>query len=260
METGGNDFMKKEASGKKRKGNRRLLAAVLVLCALVAGLGLFFQVFHIRRVEVEGNLRYTDEEIENLCMVGPLSQNSILMSTFQQYIDLSNEAFLDHVSVEYINRNTILLRVTETRLVGMFVINGYYYYFDQFGEVTEVLTAKDEEEGKYVPEVSGLGASNIGLGHIIEFEKPQALNTVTAIRTMTDRYGTCPDKVEFDADLNITLTYGDITVLIGQDDLLEEKLIRTDAILPSLTDYKGTLHLENFTRDTENIVFDTNES
>lgn len=247
------------SAGKdKRRINRKLLAAVLGLCALVAGLIAFFQVFHIERVEVEGNLRYTDEEIKNLCMYGPLSYNSILMSVFQQYIDLSGEAFLDHVSVEYIDRNTIMLHVTETRLVGMFVINGYYYYFDQFGRVTEVLVEKDEEEGKYVPEVSGLGASGIGLGHVIEFEKPEALNTVTAIRTMTDRYGTCPDKVEFDAALNITLQYGDITALLGPDDLLEEKLIRIDAILPSLSGYKGTLHLETFTRDTENIVFDSN--
>ena len=243
---------------KRTEINKRLLAAVLGLCAFAAALVVFFEVFHIEEVQVEGNITYTDEEIKNLCMVGPLAYNSVLMSVFQSNIDLSNEAFLDHVSVEYIDRNTILLRVTETRLVGMFVINGYYYYFDQYGNVTEVLVEKDKEEGKYVPEVKGLGASNIGLGHVIAFEKPQALNTVTAIRTMTDRYGTCPDVVEFDADLDITLTYGDITVLLGQDDLLEEKLIRVDAILPSLAGMKGTLHLETFTRDTENIVFDTN--
>lgn len=247
-----------ETRRRKFEINKRLLAAVLVLCAFVGGLIAFFQVFYITEVRVEGNQRYTDEEIKNLCMYGPLSRNSILMSTFQNHIDLSGEAFLDHVTVEYIDRNTILLRVTEEKLVGVFVINGYYYYFNQFGEVTEVLVEKDEEEGKFVPEVSGLGASNIGLGHVIEFERPEALNTVSAIRTITDRYGTCPDKVEFDADLDITLTYGDITVLLGQDDLLEEKLIRVDAILPSLTEYKGTLHLETFTRDTENIVFDTN--
>ena len=248
--------MRKQQGGKKI--NKKLLTAVLAIGALAAGLIVFFRAFHIETVEVSGNLRYTDEEIINLCMYGPLSHNSVLMSVFQKNINLSDEAFLDHVSVEYIDRNTIRLRVTETRLVGMFVIDGFYYYFDQYGEVTEVLAAKDEEEGKYVPQVKGLGASNIGLGHVIVFEQPSALNTISAIRTITDRYGVCPDTVEFDADLNITLKYGNITALLGPDDLLEEKMIRVIAILPSLEGYTGTLHLENFTMDTENIVFDSN--
>lgn len=242
----------------RRKVNTRFLAAVIAIGVLAAGLAAFFQFFHIETVEVSGNYRYTDEEIKNLCMYGPLSHNSVLMSVFQKNIDLSNEAFLDHVTVEYIDRNTIRLRVTETRLVGMFVIDGYYYYFNQYGDVTEVLVQKDEEEGKFVPQIKGLGASNIGLGHTIEFEKPEALNTISAIRAITDRYEVCPDTVEFDADLNITLRYGNITALLGQDDLLEEKMIRVIAILPALEDYSGTLHLENFTMDTENIVFDSN--
>ena len=55
----------------------------------------------------------------------------------------------------------------------------------------------------------------------------------------------------------MSLHYGDITVNLGQDQLLEEKMARTAAILPGLEGYKGTLHLETFTTDTENIVFDT---
>ena len=247
------------AERRKRRKGSPLLVIVLILGLVAAAVVVFFRAFLIEDVRVEGNLRYTEDEIKSLCMVGPLAQNSILMSVFQKQIDLSDRAFLDHVSVEYIDRHSILLRVKETNLVGMFEIRGYYYYFDQYGKVTEVLTEPDEEEGKYVPKIIGLGASNIGLEHVIVFEEPQALNTITAIRNVIARYEICPDIVEFDADMNITLHYGDITALLGPDVLLEEKMIRVGGILPHLEGYKGVLHLENFTRDTENIVFDSEE-
>ena len=72
------------------------------------------------------------------------------------------------------------------------------------------------------------------------------------------QYDICPDSVEFDANLNITLHYGSVDVLIGEDDLLEEKMARVAAILPSLEGKSGTLHLESYSSDTENIVFDMN--
>lgn len=241
---------------KKMKPVTRVLIAVLCVGVLAAGLVAFFWFFSLENVEVEGNVRYSDEEILDFCMGTPLSENTILFSVFARTINLGNIAFLDHATVEYIDPHTVKLIVSEKRLIGVFEIRGYYYYFDQDGRVTEVLTSPDEKEGELVPIVRGLGATNIGLEHIIEFEAPQALNTVSALQAMIDKYGICPDYVDFDADLNITLYYGEVAIQLGQDVLLEEKMARAAAILPNLAEYAGTLHLETFSQDTENIVFD----
>lgn len=245
-----------EEPKKKNRAVTRVLIGVLCVGVLAAGLVAFFWFFSLENVEVEGNVRYTDEEILGFCMESPLAGNTVLFSTLSRTINLGNIAFLDHVTVEYVDPHSVKLIVSEMRLVGVFEIGGYYYYFNQDGRVTEVLTAPDPKEGELVPVIKGLGASNIGLEHVIEFESPKALNTVSALQAMIDKYAVCPDYVDFDADLNITLYYGEVKIQLGQDVLLEEKMARAAAILPNLAEYAGTLHLETFSQDTENIVFD----
>ena len=231
--------------------------AVIAAGVIVAGLIAFFVLFSVETVLVEGNVIYTEDEIKKLCLDSPLAGNSVLFPTCERRIDLSTHDFLDHVTVEYVDMHTIRLNVVEKQLVGVFCIGGLYYYFDQSGTVTEVLPMLDESQKKYVPLIYGLTASNIGLGYVIDFESDSVLSTIIAIRNMVGKYDICPDDVYFDYTLNIFLHYGDITVNLGQDQLLEEKMARTAAILPGLEGYKGTLHLETFTTDTENIVFDT---
>ncbi len=247
-----------ETERKRSKFGFGLKLTAIILALIIVGLVVFFKLFYVENVIIEGNERYSDEQISELCLNTPLASNSVLFSTLSHTIDLSNIAFLDHVTVDYVDRSTIRLTVVETQLVGHFEVNGYYYYFDQRGRVTEVLTSPDDKEGKHVPLIIGVGASNIGLEHVIEFEKDGVLNTITAIHHMILQYDICPDSVEFDANLNITLHYGSVDVLIGEDDLLEEKMARVAAILPSLEGKSGTLHLESYSSDTENIVFDMN--
>lgn len=243
---------------EKKRRSIGLKAAVGLICLGVAAAGLlfFFRTFQVKEVIVSGNVRYTDEEMKKLCVYGPLSGNTILITRFQKYIDLRDVAFLDHADIIYVDRNTIRVEVTETPLAGALEINGYYYYFDKNGKVTEVLSAPDEIISERVPFIYGINASNIGLEHVIEFEKPEVLNTIVAIKNAIDKYSICPESVSFDEELNITLKYKNITVLIGQDKLLEEKLSRTSAIMPGLEGKSGTLHLETYNQDTENIVFE----
>ncbi len=245
-------------SEDKKKRSIGVKAAVGLICLGVAAAGLFFffSTFQLKQILVSGSTRYTDEEIKDLCIYGPLSYNTFLLTRFQKQVDLRDVAFLDHADIIYVDRNTVNIEVTETPLAGVFEINGYYYYFDRTGRVTEVLSSPDEIIAERVPYIYGLGASNIGLEHVIEFEYPEALNTIVAIKNAIDRYAICPDSVSFDEERNITLQYDQITVLLGQDKLLEEKISRASAIMPGLEGRTGTLHLETFSQDTENIVFE----
>lgn len=48
---------------------------------------------------------------------------------------------------------------------------------------------------------------------------------------------------------SISLIYGDVTVQLGKDENLEEKMNRVLAILPNLTGKKGILHMESVSSD-----------
>ena len=65
-----------------------------------------------------------------------------------------------------------------------------------------------------------------------------------------------PDRVEFSENLSMTLSYDQVRIGLGDDSLLEEKMTRVTAILPKLSGLSGILHLEDFTEDTQNIIFD----
>ena len=52
------------------------------------------------------------------------------------------------------------------------------------------------------------------------------------------------------------MSYGEITVLIGQAQNLNEKVVRLSHIMPKLDGQKGTLHLESWTENTTDIAFE----
>ena len=53
--------------------------------------------------------------------------------------------------------------------------------------------------------------------------------------------------------------YGNVSVIIGDTTKLTRKIERLKAIMPSLEEQSGTLHLESWTEETTNIVFDKSE-
>lgn len=69
------------------------------------------------------------------------------------------------------------------------------------------------------------------------------------------KLGDIPDRIVFDAK-NISLYYGQVEVMLGEDYLLEEKMNRASAILPQLDGMEGILHLEDYEKGTENIIFE----
>jgi cell division protein FtsQ len=68
-----------------------------------------------------------------------------------------------------------------------------------------------------------------------------------------------PDAIIYGRDDSPIIVYGSIWVQLGSDDLLTRKVERIAKILPSLDGESGVLHLENWTEDTTNIVFDRDE-
>jgi cell division protein FtsQ len=51
-----------------------------------------------------------------------------------------------------------------------------------------------------------------------------------------------------------------ITIQVGTADNLAQKILRLQYILPQLEGKKGTLHLENWTSETTDIIFDPKKS
>ena len=69
----------------------------------------------------------------------------------------------------------------------------------------------------------------IEVSHVIEGEKlpikgSSVLTTAVALSTIFQKNDAIPDHIEFDTSYQITLTYGDIRVMLGKDEYLEDKM------------------------------------
>ncbi|HIV24897.1 MAG TPA: cell division protein FtsQ/DivIB [Candidatus Scatomonas pullistercoris] len=126
---------------KKKKRSRKTRKIILcsVLGAAAAAVLLFWGLFYIREVEVVGNTRYTAEEVEDMVISGFLDHNSVWLSVFRRQINLEDVPFMESVEVEYLNRGSVRLFVTEKHPIGYVNLNGIRYYFDQEGLVLEAV-------------------------------------------------------------------------------------------------------------------------
>ena len=82
------------------------------------------------------------------------------------------------------------------------------------------------------------------------------MNTAVALSTIFAKNDKVPDHIEFEGDGQISLVYGDITVKLGKDEYLEDKMTRVLAILPMISEKKGILHAENVNDNSKNITLE----
>lgn len=273
---------------KRRKGHsrkRRRLIGLGIFGMLLAGGLVFGIVFYTANVEVVGNSRYTEQEIKNMVMEGPLSWNTLLMAKFKEHIDLSGIAFMDSVDVEYLNHNTIRLHVSEKYPIGYVEYEGSKYFFDKDGRILEseeISGDADEQSPKQtdgeqplnpeevaeensnqfhpkledVPLVTGLEFSSASVGEQLEVPDNGIFNSILGLARMFDKYDIEPDRVEVVNNEEMILHYNTVRFALGKDENLEDKMTRVAGILPKLEGESGVLHLEAFTKDTQNIIFE----
>jgi hypothetical protein len=111
-----------------------------------------------------------------------------------------------------------------------------------------------------VPLIEGLGAAQAAEGEKLAVKDDSVFTQILALTKLIDKFDIPPDKVVLDESLNMTLYYGDVRINLGSDDYLEEKMTRAAAILPQLGGMSGELHLENYSSDTQNIIFDSDST
>ena len=73
------------------------------------------------------------------------------------------------------------------------------------------------------------------------------------------KYNLLPDEIQYDSNMEPVLYYGTIQVKIGSEDNLSQKVVRLSIILPQLDGLSGTLHLETWTPETTDIIWDRAE-
>ena len=129
---------------KKEKKRFRITAALSIAAVLLVLFFMFLILFRVNTVEITGNYHYTDKQIEQYVLKGPLSNNTVLLSLMHKHTKIQEADFIDSVAVDMTGMNSVRIQVSEKKLIGYVSYDNAYWYFDQDGCV---LVRSDTPEG-----------------------------------------------------------------------------------------------------------------
>lgn len=224
--------------------------AVVVLAAAV----FFFTFFQVKTVEVIGNDHYTEDELKEKILKGSMTSNAILAPLFYSNNAAEELPYIESFNVRRSGRNKLIISVKEKSVVGCIPYLDSYVYFDSNGYFVEGSKTRDTKVAFF----DGIQPKKVVMEEKLPI-KETVLNTAVALSTIFAKNDMVPDHIMFDDSYEISLLYGDITVQLGKDEYLEDKMTRAIAILPQLEGQKGILHMENISRNSKTVTFEAEE-
>lgn len=234
----------------KRK-NRKLLIIAGILAGVLLVTAVIGNIFSVKEVTVEGNSRYTEEEIREL-VLGKGYSNTLLLMAKSKYKGFGNIPFISTLEITAVSNNHIKIHVYEKTIVGYVEYLGTNLYFDKDGIVVE--SSSELLEG--VPLISGLKFSEVTLYEALPVKNQEIFRVILNLTQCLDKNEVHPDKIYFSDNMEITLYFNEAKVLFGTEDKLDEKVANLASIVDDLKERRGVLHMENFSEDSGNIVFD----
>ena len=233
-----------------KKNQLKITGLILVL--LLAGVIFFFTYYQVDEVQVMGSSHYSEKQIKKMVLRGPMASNSILAPIIYTKKNTKDVPFVEGYTVTRLNRHTICVSVKEKDIVGCIPYLDSYIYFDRNGTFIESATERNEK----IPFFDGIKVKHVIYNEELPIKDKMVMNTAVALSTIFQKNDKIPDHIEFSDDGQISLLYGDITVKLGKDEYLEDKMTRVLAILPLISDKKGILHAENVNDNSKMITLE----
>ncbi|HIZ07155.1 MAG TPA: FtsQ-type POTRA domain-containing protein [Candidatus Eubacterium avistercoris] len=246
--------MIKERRRKRRKRRRILKAVLIVLIVLGLAALIVFKVFTVRNVEITGNELYSDKKIRDWVLNDEYSWNSLYVFFKYKLKETKELPFVDSMEVSLKSPHTLEIHVYEKGVLGYVYVPslGKNAYFDKDGFVVELST--DVIEG--TTKISGLSVKTAKLYEKLPIENQSILRTLLNVTQLLDKYELEPEMIYVTENGQVLLSYGKIQVNVGENEYLNEKIIRLQKIMPQIEGMEGTLHLETWTETTTDIYFE----
>ncbi len=236
----------------KLSKKNQLKVTGLIAVLLLAGVIFFFTYYQVDEVQVMGSSHYSEKQIKKMVLRGPMASNSVLAPLIYTKKSTKDVPFVEGYTVTRLNRHTVCVSVKEKDIVGCIPYLDSYIYFDRNGTFIESSTERNEK----IPFFDGIKVKHVVYNEELPIKDKMVMNTAVALSTIFQKNDKIPDHIEFSDDGQISLLYGDITVKLGKDEYLEDKMTRVLAILPLISDKKGILHAENVNDNSKMITLE----
>ncbi len=219
-----------------------ILTGGLTIALALGAVYYFLHTYTVRNVYVEGNVHYTEEEIKEIVMAGPLGHNSLFLSLKYKNKGIQGIPFVDVMDVSILSPDTIRVTVYEKALIGYVKYLDAYMYFDKDGYVVESSSLSTAG----VPQVSGLTFDHMVVGEALPVDNPEVFSAILNVTKLLEKYELDADNIYFHRSGDVTLYFGQVKVALGNDGAsLEDKLMLLPELLGSLEGKAGTLQMQS---------------
>lgn len=244
--------MIKEKRKRQRRMKRLIIALLVSLLVLLLAVLIVVKVFVVKTVKVEGNKLYNEKLIRETVLNDEYSWNSLYVFLKYSFMDTKEVPFIDTMEITLNNPSTLTIKVYEKGMLGYLHIPSIdqMAYFDKDGFVVETSTRVIEN----VPKIEGIACEEVVLFEKLPIGEQQLRDILTLTQTLK-RDGLEPDAIRFGSMNSPVLYYDNTEVWLGSVELLTQKVDRLNEILPSITGMEGVLHMENWTEESANIIF-----
>lgn len=239
----------------KKKSNKTipvirltLLACLIVL--IVTGIYIA-NCCTLKKMKIIGTQYYSAQDIKSKIQEDHFSNNTVILSLKNRFSPIQTMPFVDHVDIEITNANQVLITVHENLRAGCIHYLGKYIYFDKDGYALEVM----DKRLKDVPLVTGLSYNNVVISEKLPVKKKGYFKKIIRITTLITKNELTINKIEFKEDGKIVLHKNRLKIALGIGEDLDDKLAVLPGIFHSLKGKKGTVHMEEYSKDNKIITF-----
>lgn len=225
------------------------LCVVIIVMAFIMG-SLYF--CPLGDVKVSGTNIYSEKEVTDKLLSGKYDDNTVFAFLLSRFTPHKKMEFVQSYSIRMTGLNTLKIKIKQKDIHG-YVLGekGKYVYYDSEGMVIE-------NTKRMVPDiffVDGLEAKGAKKGEKLSVGSSN-VKTILTIQEEFEELGIDAGTVKFSKDGTITFYVGAILVNLGTRSNLKSKMQRLPYILPQIEGKVGTLHLEEWTEENTDIVFE----
>lgn len=239
------------------KGSTLLRVLIIVTAIIIIAVGAFMFVYlacNIKKVNIKGNNLYENDAIKRVILNDDYSFNTLYVYLKYKFNEPETLPFIDKMEVKMDGLNELTIKVYEKKIIGYMYVEatGQFAYIDKDGVVVELST-------EVLPEIAlikGIPVKEVALYETIKTDSRSMYKNLLSITLALEKYEIMPETILFNSSKDIQLFYGDITVMFGEADDLNEKVVRLTKILPELTGQKGVLHMEDYSAQNTDIIFE----
>lgn len=190
----------------------------------------------------DGSDKYTDKELATFLFGEQLEVNPLKVWFDKMFGEPVQIPFIEEYDIELNGFFDYTVTFYEKSVVGYVTYMGINQYFDKDGIVVESSSQALED----IPYITGMDVDYIVLHSKLPVDDEKIFDMLLDITQLIKKYDMEINRIHVSEDMNIRLYLGNVKIDLGDGNMLNEKFMDLNDIIPNLEDIKGVLDMREY--------------